>query len=163
MVGITRRKVILHSRLYTPHSTLHTLDTLHALHFTLHTSHSTFYTLHSTLYTLYTPHSAFDTPHLALYMFHSALCTPHLTLQTPHFTHYTLRDSAFFCHVIYIWVRWFLVFLGWVVRARVPEHVLVHFTQHRFLGIAMPLQNMKQFVKHAMFLLETFVAECKAC
>ena len=146
-----------------------TLHTLHALHSALDTPHftrSTLYTPHLTLHTvhtLYTPHSAFDTPHLALYMFHSTLCTPHLTLQTPHFTHYTLRDSAFFCHVICIWVRWFLVFLGWVVHARVPEHVLVHFKQHRFLGIAMPLQDMKQFVKHAMFLLETFVAECKAC
>ena len=57
-----------------------------------------------------------------------------------------------------------LVFLGWVVHAGVPEHFLVHYCkQHRFLEVAMPLQNMKRFIKHAMFLLETCLAECKAC
>ena len=67
--------------LYTLHSTLHTPDSLHNLHFTLHTLHSTLYTLHFTLYTLhstlYTPHSTLCTPPSSA--FHSLQCTGTVT------------------------------------------------------------------------------------
>ena len=84
------------SRLYTPHSTLHSLHSTHhspqcrlyTLHFILHTFHSTLCTPHSTLYTphfaLHTPHSTSCTPRSALYTLDSAPCNLHSTLHTVH-------------------------------------------------------------------------------
>ena len=112
-----------HSRLHTPHFTLHfTLCTLHSTlhtpHFTLHTSHSTLHTPHLTLraphsplhtlhLTLHTPHctshsTLHTAQHFALHTLHSRLCTSHSTLHTshcpPHTAHFTLHISHFTLH-----------------------------------------------------------------
>ena len=100
----------MHSTLYTPHSTLHTLHftlctphiahytldfTLYTPHPTLYISHSTPYTLHFTLhtphFTLYTLHFTLHTLHFKLHILHSALYSLHFTLHTFHFTVYTLH------------------------------------------------------------------------
>ena len=112
------------------------------------------------------------TPHFALHTLralHSGLCTWHCTLSTPHFAFHTLHTTLYVILLFYPSCDLHsgslvsLVLLGWVVHARVPEHVFVHCKKHCFLEVAMPLQNMKQFIKHAMFLPETCLAECKAC
>ena len=91
----------LHSTLYTPNFTLHTLNS--TLHFTLYTPHFKLYTWHFTLYTphfkLYTWHFTLRTPHFTLYTFHSTLHTLHFTLSTP----YTLHSTLFTLHPIILY------------------------------------------------------------
>ena len=78
----------LHSRLPTPHSSLHNFLSIPlALHPTLHTSHSplhtTLHTVHASLHFL---HSSPDAVHSSLYNLHSTL---HTTLRT----HFPLRSA----------------------------------------------------------------------
>ena len=87
---------ILHSKLYTPHSTLYTL------HLKLCTPHFTLVILHSALHT---PHFTLCNLHFTLHTLHSTVCTPHSTLHTPHFTlyipytlHSTLQPPP--CHTL---------------------------------------------------------------
>ena len=78
---------ILHSTLYTPHSTLQTLNfTLYIPHFTFHTLHSTLYTPLSTLHTL---HCTLHTLHSTLHIFHLTLYTAYSTLHNSHLALYT--------------------------------------------------------------------------
>ena len=58
---------------------------------------------------------------------------------------YVLYIYIYVCMYIYIYIC--TCFLGLVVRARVSEYFLVHCKQYRCLEVAMPFQNLKQFIK----------------